>query len=401
MSALEICFCPASTHRCLALAPEVKVSPDFARMLGMTRSLAKILALFFLASLCECTLCAQRSANFKSEPPPPKSSDAVETLLKQANQSAQSRNYEQGLRYANDALKAAWDSNDMAGEAFSEQARAFFLLALNRPDEGVSAWKKAATFWHRLDALPERVRALCEAGLFLLKYKSDEGDALLNEALATGEMVGDRPGAMARALFVAGQRSRTEGSLIWARNFWQTSAWLGGKIDPDSPPLARNLNELGRVSFELEDVNRAGKYYLEALDIWRAAAPASVDAAFSLDGLGDVAVAQGNLAAAESYYREALKIQQRVAPDSASVAHSLDGLGRVSRVRGDLPAAAQYYRDALKIEESQEPDSIALAECLSGLGTVAAAQQDFEAAEQYFRRARLILNKLAAKKNEP
>ena len=369
-------------------------------MLGMNRSLAKTLLVFFLASLWEGPLCAQRTADFKPEPPAPKSSDAVEVLLEEANQFAQARNYEQGLKYADDALKTAWQSGDFAGVAWSEQARAFFLLALNRPDEGVSAWKKAATFWRRLDALPERVLALCEAGLFLLKSSPDESEALLNEALSTAQMVGTRPGAMARTLVVAGRRCRTQGSLIWARNFWQASVWIGGKIDPDSLPLARNLNDLGRVAFEMEDLAAARQCFQEALDIWRLIAPSSLDTAYSLDGLGDVATERGDLASAEDYYQEALQIQQRVAPDSVSVAHTLDGLGRVSRAKGDLSAAAQYYQDALKIEEKQEPDSVAMAACLSGLGSVAAEQQDFKAAQQYFRRARLILDKLQAKAEE-
>jgi tetratricopeptide (TPR) repeat protein len=367
----------------------------------MNRSRAKTLALLFLVSLWDCPLFAQRTANFTPEPPPPKSSDTVEALLREANQFAQERNYEQGLKSADDALKTAWQRSDLAGEAWSEQARAFFLLALNRPDEGVSAWKKAANFWRRADALPERVRALCEAGLVLLKSNPEESEALLSEALATAQMVGDRPGAMARSLVAAGGRSKAHGSLLWARKFWEASAWLGGKIDPDSLPLARNLNDLGRVAFEMEDVAVAGEYYQKALDIWRIVAPSSLDEAYSLDGLGDVAAERGNPSSAEAHYREALKIQQRAAPDSVGVARTLDGLGRVSRAKGDLSAAAQYYRDALKIEEKQEPDSIAMAACLSGLATVAAAQQDFKAAEQYFRRARLILDKLDAKENKP
>ena len=371
-------------------------------MLGMNRWRAKTLALFFFVGLWECPLYAQRAANVTPEPLPPKPSDAVTALLLETEQSAQARNYEQGLRYADDALKAAWQSNDLAGEGWSEQARAFFLLALNRPDEGISAWKKAANFWLRLDALPERVRALCEAGLLLLKSDPQEGEVLLNEALGIGQRVGNRPGAMARSLVAAGRRSRAEGSLIWARNFWQASTWLGGKIDPGSVPMARNLNDLGRVAFEMDDVASAGKYYLEALDICRTVAPSSLDEAYSLDGLGDVAAEQGNLPAAEAYYREALKIQQRIAPDSVSVAQTLDGLGRISRAKGDFSAAVQFYEDALKIEERQEPNSIAVAASLSGLGTVAAVQQDFKAAQQYFRRARLILDKLdAQKKNEP
>jgi tetratricopeptide (TPR) repeat protein len=366
----------------------------------MNRSRAKALALLFFLSLWECPLCAQRAANLTPEPPPPKSSDAVETLLREANQSAQARNYDQGLKSADEALKTAWQSVDFAGVAWSEQARAFFLLGLNRPDEGVSAWKKAATFWRRLDALPERVRALCEAGLVLLKSNPGESEALLNEALSTARMIGNRPGAMARTLVVAGRRSRAQGSLIWARNFWQASVWLGGRIDPDSLPLARNLNDLGRVAFELEDLAAARQCFQEALDIWRTVAPSSLDAAYSLDGLGDVATKRGNLASAEAYYQEALKIQLKAAPDSVNVARTLDGLGRVRWAKGDLPAAAQYYRDALTIEEKQEPDSIAMAACLSGLGTVAAAQQDFKSAELYFRRARLILDKLEPKKDE-
>jgi tetratricopeptide (TPR) repeat protein len=337
----------------------------------------------------------QSAGNSYSEPPQPKPSEAIQKHLEEAEELKGKRDYEGALKQAEAALTLARESHDAVGEACAHRERAIVFEQLQRVDEAVEEWKEAAVGWEALGDGPGRIEALGRAGQLLLRGKSGEAGALLEQALTLTRKETRRPLAATDALESVGKLIRAQGNQEWPKSMFEAGLAIRSHLAPDSLAVASSLHNLGNVAADHGDLKAAAEYYRRALAIREKLAPDSLIVAASLNNLGNVAYQQGGLKAAAEYYRRALAIRDKLAPESLDTAASLHSLGVVTYQQGDLKAATEYHRRALEIRQRLAPDSPAVAWSLHSLGNVAYQQGDLKAATEYHRRALEIRQRLA------
>ncbi len=120
--------------------------------------------------------------------------------------------------------------------------------------------------------------------------------------------------------------------------------------DPsDRHALAVDLNNLGRLFYDLGDHAAAGAYYRQALAMWERLGD-TADAALALRNLAALEIKQGNTGEAVELYRRVLKIDLGLYPiGDPRVAASYYGLGAAYRRAGDPRRAEPLLRRALEI----------------------------------------------------
>ena len=190
-----------------------------------------------------------------------------------------------------------------------------------------------------------------------------------------------------------------ESGKAWrrARQREHALAAFRSALEEARDPLSqvRILDDLGRLAFEMDDLDAATDAFERGVKIARELAPESLLAAASLNSLGIAAKQRGDLERASEHHQEALELRRRLAPDSPLVAASLGNLGVTALVRGDLKAAADGFEQALEAFAKLAPGSLAVANCLSNLGVVAEERGDLDQADEYYRQSLEIEEKLA------
>lgn len=221
-----------------------------------------------------------------------------------------------------------------------------------------------------------------------------EAEKYFQQATAKMERAGGQL-QIAANLSDLGKISRQRGNLDKAEQYHRQALEIQKKVAPTSLNVADSLNNLGRVAYDRGDLAGAQQYFRQALQMQEKLAPESLDVATSLNNLGGLEWRRGDLAQAERYFQQALGMAQRLAPESLNVATSLTNLGILGWRRGDLAQAEQYSHQALVIREKRVPGSLDVAVCLNNLGLLAYARGDLVQAAQYHGQALEIREKLA------
>jgi len=135
----------------------------------MTAQLVRVFAFLFACSiflsLAKAASAESPQGSTASEPTGPNASPVVEKMLAEADRLAVAKQSTDSLKAADQALEAARQENDTAGEALAQQARAKALQDLQRTTEALAAWQAAQQMWARAGDTPEQIRALVQAGL--------------------------------------------------------------------------------------------------------------------------------------------------------------------------------------------------------------------------------------------
>lgn len=374
-----------------------------------------------------------QQATASAEPSGPKASATVEKMLAEASRLVEAKQPLESLKAADQALEAARQTNDTAGEAFAQQARAKALQDLQRTEEALAAWQEAQQMWARAGDTPEQITALVQAGLLCVADKKSEAERLFAQGLAVGKMESPRPAVLSQALYDSGvaleaQKHKdtawdylraalalrekqtpesvklletlnalaklaqyrvlqyvAEKDYALAHDYSARAVELGQRLAPDSSLVVESLVSLGFIEYQLENNTGAREHYLAALRIQKELAPGgSVEQTDILFRLGQLESNLTNFATAHQYLEEGVAMSERVAPESYHLVKNLNELAILEEDEGDLPAARRHFQRVLGIVEKlhRDVDFIYI-----NLGTVAILQYDFASARDYFERA--------------
>jgi CHAT domain-containing protein/tetratricopeptide (TPR) repeat protein len=380
-----------------------------------------------------------------AEPSGPKPSATVEKMLAEASRLAEAKQPLDSLKAADQALEAARQENDKAGEAFAQQARAKALRDVERKEDAIAAWQQAQQLWALTVNTAEQINALVEAGLLCVPDTKSEADRLFAQGLAVGKEETQRPTALAQSLYDSGvalgahrqeqvgmdylnaalaiRKKQAPESLKVAETlnalarfaiergalnlddqyFSQAKGYAGRayeiekRLAPESSIMVESLRWLGRSVEELSSDVDGKDYYLAALRMQKKLAPGgSMEEAEILRSLGSMEDAQTNYTEARRYLEEAAAIGEKLDPLSETLSHSLMNLSNEESQLGDLPAARDHLMRALAIMEQQHRNP---APILLNLGALTYEQGDFAAARDLFEKALALFLKEKHKSN--
>ncbi len=120
-------------------------------------------------------------------------------------------------------------------------------------------------------------------------------------------------------------------------------------LGPDHPILFNPMTFMGDLSLELGDVDRAERWFSDALDLARSIDPTHPDVASALKSLGRVHLRAGRLDEAETVLTEALAIAEKnpgaARDDEGGILATLSDL---ADARGQLDAAIDYAARAVE-----------------------------------------------------
>ena len=351
-----------------------------------------------------------------NRPSGPKPSPAVVDLLDEASRLVEDKQPLDSLKAAEQAFGAAQQANDKAGEPFAQQARAKALQDLQRTDEAIAAWQKAAEMWGGIGNAPDQITALVQAGLLCTSSRKEEAEKLFAQALLIGKSDNQPTVALAETLQEAGmaiyQPLRDGGvarnepkqlQTVW--DFLTAALAIREKQTPESLNLLETLNALATVANQRGLASNgdddhyytvAKEYSLWAIELGRRLAPDSTAMAKSLHNLAfaDVGLTFGETTAIQ-YFLEALKIERRATPGgSMDEIETLDQLGAIERRQGNFPAALQHASEAVAMGERIAPGSLTLARDLGALGVVETQQGRLAAAHDHLERSLELKEKL-------
>jgi serine/threonine protein kinase len=153
---------------------------------------------------------------------------------------------------------------------------------------------------------------------------------------------------------------------------------------------ARLLETVGRVFYNLGDLDQAESSWTRALEIRRTLRGDShAEVAADLQRLGDLEFARGRLDRAAELAERSLAIHQSLGEAAAaSVPDNLHLLGAIARQRGELESAQQLHRRALELRRARLGETHPeVAESWNLLGIALRRGHDLEGAEQAYRKA--------------
>ncbi|MBK8985452.1 MAG: ATP-binding protein [Chloroflexi bacterium] len=203
------------------------------------------------------------------------------------------------------------------------------------------------------DSGNDRLQTVCAALRNFLNFSGrwDEWLALSRQAEAKAEAAGDLYNAGWRAYeagwihVLRGQAADALACADRCADHWEKAPRAGAR----EKAAAIRLRGLGH---ELaQEVTAAIAAYREALALWQAIAPESVDVAVGLNSLAGAEQAQGEYAAAERSYREALRLAQKL-DHHEGVALYTGNLAELALAREEWAAAEALAREALALAET-------------------------------------------------
>jgi tetratricopeptide (TPR) repeat protein/predicted Ser/Thr protein kinase len=182
----------------------------------------------------------------------------------------------------------------------------------------------------------------------------DSAEALYREALASMQTsLGDAHPSVALTMITLARVLKTRRDFDGARDLLLRALAIRRQtLGERHPSIALNLNDIGQTYLESSDskpgdLQRAERYYREALDIYPIENPGR---SMVIYNLGQVAEKRGDFAGAERQYRAALVGQRKHYGDEHDrVAMQLNRLGIVLYRQGRLDEAEAAMRQALAI----------------------------------------------------
>jgi len=324
-------------------------------------------------------------------------------MLAEASRQAEAKQPLDSLKAADQALEAARQTNDTAGEAFAQQARGKALKDLQRTKEALAAWQEAQQIWARTGDTPEQIVAMTQVGLLCAEDNKREEERLFVQALALAKIESPRPAALAQALYDAGYEIGYQGPMPPAIQYFQTALAMREKQSLESVKVIETLNALGKaashegfLNADTQALDLAKGYLTRALEMEQRVAPGSslVVETLTLLGKNDTrttgsAIERGNdEAAARQHYIAALQIQKKLAPGgSLEEAGILEKIGGLEMVLTDLGSAHEHLAEAVTMAERLAPKSWTMLYCISDLGLVEKEEGNLSAAREHLQRA--------------
>ncbi|MEM8933628.1 MAG: tetratricopeptide repeat protein, partial [Acidobacteriota bacterium] len=171
-----------------------------------------------------------------------------------------------------------------------------------------------------------------------------------SRARLLGGELAETPDVRAELLSTLGTVYNDLGYLDAARELKVEAIRVRRAADPsDRPELATDLNNLGRILFDVGDVAAAEQALSEAVAMWgRLGADADGDRITGLRNLAAVSMHRQRYDEAVRYHRDVIALEERFEVDPATRAATLYSLGTVHRLRGDPAAAEPLLRQALE-----------------------------------------------------
>lgn len=163
---------------------------------------------------------------------------------------------------------------------------------------------------------------------------------------------------------------------------------------PASPPVARDVSNLGLVLHEKGDLDAAKAAFKRALRIdEQAFGPDNPNVAIRANNLGLVLLDQGQFALAKFQFERALRIDaQAFGSQSTEVAVGMNNLGRALYALGDFSGAKAAFEKALRIDERiLGPNHLDLAPLINNVGSILHEYSDLEGATACYERALQIV----------
>jgi DNA-binding CsgD family transcriptional regulator len=238
-------------------------------------------------------------------------------------------------------------------------ALAWYLDDGHNPDRGLRLAAALGDFWWHRGYLREGLRWLesalaassgqpspsraaaayhaGEAARSLGEYSRAE--ALQNEALAIGSLLGDRR-RVANALNGLGQVARERESYAEGWRLLQESAAIF-KEQGDTEGLARALSNVGLLAYLTGDDPQAAVVLAEALDICRSLHN-TLGIGRVATFLGDVEQRRGHNERAMALFTEGARKSREVG-DDWSVVRALNGVGKVASAHGEWARAVRLF----------------------------------------------------------
>jgi len=376
---------------------------------------------FFILMLALGIFLAPASASGQSqpasaavEPSAPQPSASVAKMLDNARRLAEAKQPLESLKGADQAVELARQSNDAAGTALAQQARAKALQDLQRTDEALAGWQEAARIWAGHGDTPEEITSLVQAGLLCIPNNKSEAEKLFAQGLAVSKIESNRPLAVAQALYDSGNTlskrhfvgsyaklfHNPQKQLAW--DYLSAALAVREKRAPGSLALAETLNALAAVAdqfaFGLDDE----KYFLperddsaRAVEILQRLAPDSALLAECLHSLGNAESNLSNEGAkapdAREHFLAALRIQEkRVPAGSMEEASILHDLGNFESRETNSALAYEHLVQAVALGERLAPESPQFAYSLELLGIVEIELGELRGARAKLERALAI-----------
>ena len=157
---------------------------------------------------------------------------------------------------------------------------------------------------------------------------------------------------------------------------------------------AKSYNELGSITSEHGDFNKALVFHEEALELFTAIN--------NNEGIADSKFLLGNYYynvdiynKALSLFQEAILIYDSIGNESGK-ASCLNGLGLIHDNQGDYAQAIKYYLECLKITEKQN-DKSGAAQTLNNIGVLYLSQNDLDKSLEYHLKALKVRKELGTK----
>jgi len=162
--------------------------------------------------------------------------------------------------------------------------------------------------------------------------------------------LGEDPEIRAELLTALGSVYNNLGLYFEARGLKEEGLKMRRLADPsDRTDLAADLNNLGRLHYDVGALDRAEDFFQQALDMWTRLGEENHVALVSRN-LAATLTHQGRYEEALGLRRRNLGLQRRLhGPESTQEAASLYGMGALHRLQGEPGAAEPLLRRALEI----------------------------------------------------
>lgn len=189
--------------------------------------------------------------------------------------------------------------------------------------------------------------------------------------------------AVARIYHHLGTIYRTLSDTPQARNFLQKALTLSKKWGDDGG-VANNLQELGNLANDENNLDQALCYYQQSLTI-NLILPHPINAAINRRNIGNILYKKDELILAEKQWQKALGVFTQH-NDKRNVAGILHALAQLSLDKHQYDTARQLCIECIDLKE-QIGFRSALPNTISLLGIISYAEDNGQAAERYFQQA--------------
>ncbi len=240
---------------------------------------------------------------------------------------------------------------------------------------------------HRLAILTadyQRAEALIERALVLMDENDERRPLLLNrmaetqwrmnkwsDVLATAEEAGrcaeklnDRQ-AYAHSLRLIGTVLAHTIDPNSGRDSYERSLQIAQEIG-DQKGIADTLNQLGTLEWAVGNLDAAGAYYRQSLEIRLMLPEEDFGIAAALNNVATIAGTRGDFAAVRQYCFESIQIKMRIG-DRRGVAVSYFNIATAAVYMGYLQEAHDYFSRSLEIRQAIK-DTTGMGDCYYGLG---------------------------------